>query len=227
MDSRRQPSSRRDRPRFEDPFDRRLDQWLETGRQLVDGVSGARPGRRGAPGRSGRSAAASLDAMGRWVGDKIDWLLDEEEDWDSGWDSPRSSRASQARESLSDAQSWDTRRGSSRQTGPSVKRPLEAISKRQPPLISPARDSSSRSAAGAPSIRQANAVSFLSQVAPAPQGQQDTWPDDDSFRVDRWQRMPGSGPLPQPEASPSSVRPGDQSQGVGRRPLPRSSRRRA
>mgnify|MGYP001421621138 CR=1 FL=1 len=32
--------------RSRDPRDRRLDQWLETGRQLVDGVAGRRPGQR-------------------------------------------------------------------------------------------------------------------------------------------------------------------------------------
>ena len=81
MDPQRQFQSRRPRSQSDDPLDRRLDQWLETGRQLVDGVSGARPGRRsGAGARSGRSASASLDAVGRWMGDKIDWLLDEEDD---------------------------------------------------------------------------------------------------------------------------------------------------
>ena len=87
MDPQRQFQSRRPRSQSDDPLDRRLDQWLETGRQLVDGVSGARPGRRsGAGARSGRSASASLDAVGRWMGDKIDWLLDEEDDWREPWD---------------------------------------------------------------------------------------------------------------------------------------------
>ena len=73
MESRREPYPRRSRQRSDDPLDRRLDQWLETGRQLVDGVAGTRPGSRGSAGRGGsRSTAASLDAVGRWVGDKID-----------------------------------------------------------------------------------------------------------------------------------------------------------
>ncbi|MFL0781897.1 MAG: RNA helicase, partial [Prochlorococcus sp.] len=79
MDARRQ---RRQRSR--DPLDRRFDQWIETGRQLVDGVSGARPGQRGAS-RAEGPAIPSLDGVGRWVGDKIDWLMDEEEDWREPW----------------------------------------------------------------------------------------------------------------------------------------------
>ena len=51
----------------------------------------------------------------------------------------------------------------------------------------------------------------------------DEWPDDDSFRLDRWQRQPAvrsSSERPSPAArNPSAF-------GAARRPLPRSSRRR-
>jgi hypothetical protein len=63
--------------RSRDSRDRRLDQWLETGRQLVDGVAGRRPGQR----RSG----LDLDSVGRWVGDKVEWLLEDDEDWREPW----------------------------------------------------------------------------------------------------------------------------------------------
>jgi hypothetical protein len=101
----------------------RLDQWLETGRQLVDGVAGTRPGRRGGgtrPGvsRAGRTASAGLDAVGRWVGDKIDWLLEEDEDWREPW------------------QDQDPRP----QARIGGKRPLQAISRRQPAAIAPASE---------------------------------------------------------------------------------------
>ena len=43
---------------MEDRRDRRLDTWIETGRQFVDGVSGRRPGQR----RNG----FDLDSVGRW-----------------------------------------------------------------------------------------------------------------------------------------------------------------
>jgi len=62
-----------------------MDQWLETGRQFVDGVAGNRPGLR-TKGRKRQSTNnANLDSVGRWVGDKIDWLLEEEDDWLEPW----------------------------------------------------------------------------------------------------------------------------------------------
>jgi hypothetical protein len=63
--------------RSRDPRDRRLDQWLETGRQLVDGVAGRRPGQ--------RRPVLDLDSVGRWVGDKVEWLLEEDDDWREPW----------------------------------------------------------------------------------------------------------------------------------------------
>ena len=63
--------------RSRDPRDRRLDQWLETGRQLVDGVAGRRPGH--------RRPGLALDSVGRWVGDKVEWLLEEDDDWREPW----------------------------------------------------------------------------------------------------------------------------------------------
>ena len=67
--------------RFRDQRDRRLDQFLETGRQLVDGVSGRRPGQR--PGQ--RRSGLDLDSVGRWVGEKVEWLLEEDDDWQEPW----------------------------------------------------------------------------------------------------------------------------------------------
>ena len=202
MDLRRQPSPRRSRQRLDDPFDRRLDQWLETGRQLVDGVAGTRPGRRPAMGRGGRSAGTSLDAVGRWVGDKIDWLLDEEEDdWGGSWQEARPERSS--------ARPLPAPVPAPRDLAPVAKRPLDAISRRQPPLISSSRD---------PELPP-----LAASAAPA---DDEDWPNDDSFRLDRWQRSSGASsprlqpPAPSPRAAGSAAV-------AGRRPLPRSSRRRA
>ena len=69
------------RQRSKDPLERRMDQWFETGRQFVDGVAGNRPGQR----RSGKPLSSSLDNVGRWVGDKIDWFLEDEDDWSEPW----------------------------------------------------------------------------------------------------------------------------------------------
>ena len=74
-------SRNQNRQRSRDPLEKKMDQWLETGRQFVDGVSGNRPGQR----RSNRSISSSFDNVGRWVGDKIDWFLEEEDDWMEPW----------------------------------------------------------------------------------------------------------------------------------------------
>ena len=200
--------SRRPRPqRSPDPFDRRLDRWLDTGRQLVDGVSGARPGRRGVDRFDG---ASRLDAVGRWVGDRIDWLLDEEDDWreppepSSRWDSPRSPSRPTVSASFSRME---------RPVSAGRKRPLEALSRRQPVLPPP---SAVEPASPAPSVQPDPVVSEAD----------DAWPDDDNFRVDRWKRS--SGPSSPSPADPSPVDPAPMAspRTTARRPLPRSSRRR-
>ena len=148
----------------------RRDVWLETGRQIVDGVSGRRPGQ--------RRSSLDLESVGRWVGDKVEWLLEEDDDWREPWQEPavRSGR-----------------RG---------KRPLDAISRRQP-----------HAASGQPQAQQPSASVISSRAVDSPE----EWPEDDSFRVERWQRSrtsqvdEASAP-----AEPSPVR----------RALPRSSRRR-
>ena len=72
----RNPSRQRSR----DSLDRRMDQWIQTGKQVVDGVSGNRPGgRRGE--RPGRSNAANFENVGRWVEEKIDWFFEDDDDW--------------------------------------------------------------------------------------------------------------------------------------------------
>jgi len=180
--------SRRQRPqRGPDPLDRRLDRWLDTGRQLVDGVSGARPGRRSIDRLDG---ASRLDAMGRWVGDRIDWLLDEEDDWREVNERPQvmqSSRPVRVGASASVDRSTPARR----------KRPLEAMSRRQPVLPPP-------TASASPSTSS---------------DQDDVWPEDDSFKVERWKRSESRDRVAD---SASSSMPRSPS----RRPLPRSSRRR-
>ena len=185
--------SRRQRPqRSPDPLDRRLDRWLDTGRQLVDGVSGARPGRRSIDRLDG---ASRLDAVGRWVGDRIDWLLDEEDDWREMSERPQSSQA--VRPTRADSATTVDR---SARAG--RKRPLQALSRRQPVLPPPA--------ASTPSVRSSD--------------DDDVWPEDDSFRVERWKRSASrdveadSGSMSTP-SSPTS-------RSSSRRPLPRSSRRR-
>ena len=98
-------------------LEQRFDRWVETGRQLVDGVAGARPGGRSAARGSGRRPGSRLNPgeLGRWVEDKLEWLLDDEadDDWREPWQPPVQSPQPVAR----------TRSGGRR-------RPLEAISRR-------------------------------------------------------------------------------------------------
>jgi hypothetical protein len=218
MESRRQPYPRQSRPRRDDQLDRRLDQWLETGRQLVDGVAGTRPGRRsGVAGRAGRSSGASLDAVGRWVGDKIDWLLDEEDDWREPWEPEPAARTVRDRSSAR----VDAIAGDSRAVSTGGKRRLQAISRRQPPLIAAANEPAVVTPPGA-------TTSSVSSGRPV-QNSDDAWPDDDSFRVERWQRSQARvQSQPSPAASDAVASPSSPQRPVaGRRALPRSSRRRS
>tara|TARA_Y100001970_G_scaffold290757_1_gene425620 strand:- start:15 stop:572 length:558 start_codon:yes stop_codon:yes gene_type:complete len=99
-------------------FDRKLDRFVQTGRQLIDGVSGARPGQRQ------RNYIANLQGkgvsnVGRWVSDKIDWLFEEEqEEWERT--SSRFKTNSVSKNSDLDYSTNDIQR----------KRPLDAISLR-------------------------------------------------------------------------------------------------
>ena len=83
---------RRSEPRFE----QRLDQWVSAGRQFVDGVSGARPGGR----VGGRSNGLKLDHLGRWVEDKLDWLLEDDDGWRESWEQPPAGQRPRRREPL-------------------------------------------------------------------------------------------------------------------------------
>lgn len=111
-------SYRRSEPRLE----QRLDQWMSAGRQLVDGVAGARPGSR--PPVRGAAAGATPRLrpgdLGRWVEQKIDWLLED----DDGWREPWQGAPVQAAPAAPVAAPAASRR-----------RPLEAISRRGTPLL--------------------------------------------------------------------------------------------
>jgi len=102
------PEERRGARKPEPRLEQRLDQWVSAGRQLVDGVAGARPGSR--PGA--RGSGLRLDHLGRWVEDKLDWLLEDEEGWRESWEQQPAGQPPQR----------STRR-----------EPLQAISRRRPP----------------------------------------------------------------------------------------------
>ena len=100
----RRPAQRRG----PDPLEQRLDRLVSAGRQLVDGVSGARPGAR-SPGRPG---LPRLDGLGRWVEGKLDWILEDGEELREPWQDPQP--AGRRRRPL---QAISRRTGAPRQTG--------------------------------------------------------------------------------------------------------------
>ena len=176
---------RPERRRRSDSLEQGLDRLVNAGRQLVDGVSGARPGSRPAASRP------RLGDLGRWVEHQLDGLLVDDEDW---------------------REPWQQRQPEGRTAG---RRPLEAISRRE--TVS-RRESSSWREPAPPAAVPPSAGLEGSGVG-------EDWPDDESFSVPRWRRDPlagrGPDPLSQPNREATPLPP------AGRRPLPRSSRRRA
>ena len=141
-----------------EPLDQRLDRWVSRGRELVDGVAGARPGSRtpgpeaAGLGHRGLGAGGLNPArLGRWVEERFDWLLedDADDDWREPWQEPargsgrRPTGAPEARRPDRPSDSWaappsgsPSPRRSDPQPRPweasvaSERRSLEAISRR-------------------------------------------------------------------------------------------------
>ena len=68
------------RQRSREPFDRRMDQWIQTGKQVVDGVAGNRPGQRRASWQN-KTTGTNFEKVGRWMEEKIDWFFEDDEEW--------------------------------------------------------------------------------------------------------------------------------------------------
>ncbi len=200
-----------------EPIEQRLDRWMSAGRQLVDGVAGGRPGSR-PPTRGGDGRGpgrGGFDGLGRWVEERLDWFLEDGDDWREPWQesasrppSPPMNRSNASNRNAGDP--WtqadpDDRGNLSRRPNPSTPP--------QPP------------AAGVAPRRRLEALSRRG-LAPGPAAaagaeEGESWPDDDSFSLPRWQRPAASGASRSPESSPPVP---DASEAAGR-PLPRSSRR--
>jgi len=102
--------------------DKQVDKIFETGRQFVDGVSGARPGKRRNSDFQGITSK-SVKKVGRWVSEKVDLFFDEEnDDWND----------ENFYEDLSDLKTYSRESNSYESTTKYSKRPLEEISIRQP-----------------------------------------------------------------------------------------------
>ncbi len=209
------PESRE--PRSEKRFDQRFDQWLTTGRQLVDGVAGARPGSRasGRPEPGGRASGLPRPGgLGRWVEDKLDWLLEDEDGWREPWEGPalgsRGRPVEPAWGQPGQAPGWPQAGAVPAEfqdnlwasgSGEAAIDPSSGGDPWPPP-------SSRTSARQAPQPQRRRPLEALSRRAtpllpprspgpvqsePAQDWSQD-WPDDASFTVARWQRPAGTDP---------------------------------
>ena len=68
------------RQRSRDRLNRRMDQWISTGKQVVDGVAGNRPGQN--RGRwQDKTTTPNFKKVGRWMEEKIDWFFEDDDDW--------------------------------------------------------------------------------------------------------------------------------------------------
>ena len=164
------------RQRSRAPLDRRMDKWIQTGKQVVDGVAGNRPGQR-RRGWQDKDTSPNLEKVGRWMEEKIDWFFEEDEDWLDNEDSDDDPL---------------------KETIINRKRPLGAISLRAPKALPPQID-----------VQRDN----LNEM--------DEWPDDQSFKVNRWERQ--NNLIKQNE--PDFNDPLHEERSIKRRNIPRSSRR--
>ena len=155
MDSRRPRNFRNNFDRT--ILDKKVGKIFETGRQFVDGVSGSRPGKKRNTDFQGISRR-NVKNVGRWVSDKMDMFFEEEDDW---------SDQENSNEAIQDMKSFSRESKFIDEEKPSSKRPLEALSLRQPKSLQ--MDEQKK-------LPYGTSNSF------------DEWPDDSDLKVDRWQR---------------------------------------
>ncbi len=131
------------RQRSRAPLDRRMDNWIQTGKQVVDGVAGNRPGQRRG-GWQDKETSAKFEKVSRWMEEKIDWFFEDDDDW---------------------LDNEDVNDEPVQENTNNTKRPLSAISLRAPKAL--------------PSKIERRSNNF---------DQLDEWPDDQSFKLNNWER---------------------------------------
>ena len=137
--------------------DKQVDKIFETGRQFVDGVSGARPGKRRNSDFQGITSK-SVKKVGRWVSEKVDLFFDEEnDDWDD----------ENFYDDNDDIKTFSRESNSYESTKPDSKRPLEAISLRQPKNLQ---------------TTEQRKLPYGKEI------EEEEWPDEMDFTVQRWRR---------------------------------------
>jgi hypothetical protein len=197
----RRPAPRRGGP---DRLEQGIDRLMSAGRQLVDGVSGARPGSRPPARGEGRSAGSMprLEGLGRWVENKLDWILEDEDDWREPWQEPRPSTRLEARPEARPEDRQEAWPEARQEVRPELRSNVRSESRSESWLQS--RSDASRDFAARNPGAAAAAAATAGSTAPPSQrrgrrpleaisrrggsaADQD-WPDDDSFLVPRWQR---------------------------------------
>ena len=131
------------RKRSRATLDQRMDKWIQTGKQVVDGVAGNRPGQRRGSWQD-KTTAQNIENVGRWMEEKIDWFFEDDVDWIDNEDSVEDP----------DQESFIN-----------TKRPLGAISLRAPKALPP---------------QIAETKNNFNQI--------DEWPDEHSFKLNKWER---------------------------------------
>ncbi len=165
------------RQRSRAPLDRRMDKWIQTGKQVVDGVAGNRPGQRRV-GWQDKETSANFEKVGRWMEEKIDWFFEDDDDWLDN-------------EDLDDEPLQESTNN--------IKRPLSAISLRAPKALPPQIER-----------RRKNPDEL------------DEWPDDQSFKLNKWERKDNTMKQDAPDLKNSFL---DERTPQRRKNIPRSSRR--
>ena len=102
-------------------LDKQVDKIFETGRQFVDGVSGARPGKRKNSDFQ-MISRRNVKNVGKWVTDKMDMFFEEDDDW---YDDE------ERYDELSEIKSFKRESRTDELPKTLTKRPLEALSLRQ------------------------------------------------------------------------------------------------
>ena len=138
--------------------DKQVDRIFATGRQFVDGVSGTRPGKRRNSDFQGITSK-SVKKVGRWVSEKVDLFLDEDnDDWGEN---------ENFYQEKSEIKTFSRESNNLKSSNPHFKRPLEALSLRQP------KNFQSTEQKKLPYGKESN---------------YEDWPDELDFKVERWQR---------------------------------------
>ena len=143
---------------YKENLDKKVDQFIEVGRQFVDGVSGARPGSRKSTNLKDFSRK-NIRNVGKWVNAQMENFLDDdyEDDWD---DEERTSKNDVFQSHIYEDRNLQA------YTPFTPKRPLEAISLREPK----------------------NRLKEQKRLSYADDSSSQDWPIDSDFQVRKWQR---------------------------------------